>query len=167
MLTIGNIKIMKYRKTAEVEAFKLGINDIPDPQKWPIWLWKAVDEGTVNFSNFSIKTMEGPMQFKQGDWIIRGAEGEVYACDDEVFHGSYDPVSIGKVHFSKGWIGFDSPYGKAFIRVGSIIAIESDGPNVDILTEDQNYSALSVTVPQVLKAIEKANEARKPWWKVW
>ena len=38
-----------------------------------------------------IKTLEGTMQAKIGDWVIRGVKGEFYPCKDEVFRVSYEP----------------------------------------------------------------------------
>lgn len=37
-----------------------------------------------------IDTLEGEMTAKQGDAIIKGVEGEVYACDPKVFFKTYD-----------------------------------------------------------------------------
>lgn len=28
----------------------------------------------------------------EGDWIIRGVQGEFYACKSDIFHATYDPV---------------------------------------------------------------------------
>ena len=39
-----------------------------------------------------LKTLEGPMTAKPGDWIITGVEGEKYACDDAIFRKTYEPV---------------------------------------------------------------------------
>ena len=37
----------------------------------------------------SIKTLEGEMRARIGDWIIRGVEGEYYPCKDSVFRKTY------------------------------------------------------------------------------
>lgn len=39
-----------------------------------------------------IKTKEGTMRAKPGDWIITGVEGEQYPCDDKIFRKTYEPV---------------------------------------------------------------------------
>lgn len=39
-----------------------------------------------------IKTLEGLMESKPGDWIIRGVRGEIYACKPDIFAMTYDPV---------------------------------------------------------------------------
>lgn len=34
---------------------------------------------------------------KPGQWIVRGAKGEFYPCDDETFHWKYEEVENGEV----------------------------------------------------------------------
>lgn len=39
-----------------------------------------------------IATLEGVMQAKPGDYIIRGVQGEFYPCKPEIFEATYEPV---------------------------------------------------------------------------
>lgn len=39
-----------------------------------------------------VETLEGAMKANQGDWIIRGLEGEFYPCKASVFEASYEEV---------------------------------------------------------------------------
>lgn len=39
-----------------------------------------------------IATLEGVMQAKPGDWIIRGIEGEFYPCKPDIFEKTYERV---------------------------------------------------------------------------
>jgi len=39
--------------------------------------------------DFEVHTMEGVMKAKAGDWLIIGVEGEMYACDERIFHKTY------------------------------------------------------------------------------
>ncbi|PHQ30247.1 PGDYG domain-containing protein [Leeuwenhoekiella nanhaiensis] len=39
---------------------------------------------------FQVKTLEGMMQGKPGDWLMEGIQGELYACDDSIFKKTYD-----------------------------------------------------------------------------
>lgn len=39
-----------------------------------------------------IPTLEGPHLAREGDWIIRGTEGELYPCKPSVFARKYEPV---------------------------------------------------------------------------
>jgi hypothetical protein len=39
-----------------------------------------------------IKTLEGTMEARPGDWIIRGVKGELYPCKPDIFAATYEPV---------------------------------------------------------------------------
>lgn len=48
---------------------------------------------TVQYEKIlEIKTLEGVMTARTGDWIIKGTLGEFYPCKDEVFRKKYEPV---------------------------------------------------------------------------
>lgn len=40
----------------------------------------------------AIPTLEGLMIAAQGDWIIRGVQGELYPCKPDIFKVTYEPV---------------------------------------------------------------------------
>ena len=58
---------MTYRKKpVEVEAFKIGSDDIPE------WFSKELQAGNVSYNEaFYIKTLEGVMKADNGDYIIK------------------------------------------------------------------------------------------------
>lgn len=37
-----------------------------------------------------IKTLEGVMEVKEGDFIIKGIKGEFYPCNPDIFEASYE-----------------------------------------------------------------------------
>lgn len=39
-----------------------------------------------------IKTLEGTMRVKHGDWVIRGVKGELYPCKSDIFEATYEEV---------------------------------------------------------------------------
>lgn len=39
-----------------------------------------------------IPTLEGDMVAKEGDWIIKGVNNELYPCKDDIFQKTYDAV---------------------------------------------------------------------------
>jgi len=41
---------------------------------------------------FEVKTLEGLMKGKKGDYLIEGIKGELYICDREIFEESYDMI---------------------------------------------------------------------------
>lgn len=49
--------------------------------------------GTASGSHtLSIRTLEGTMQARPGDWIIRGVEGEFYPCANDIHRKTYRPA---------------------------------------------------------------------------
>ncbi len=38
----------------------------------------------------SIKTLEGVMEVREGDWIIKGVQGEFYPCKPDIFEQTYE-----------------------------------------------------------------------------
>lgn len=40
-----------------------------------------------------IHTLEGDMEASEGDWIIRGVQGEYYPCKPDIFEETYEIVS--------------------------------------------------------------------------
>ena len=39
-----------------------------------------------------IETLEGVMTVSPGDWVIKGVNGELYPCKDDIFKKTYDKV---------------------------------------------------------------------------
>ena len=39
-----------------------------------------------------IPTLEGDMECKPGDWIIKGVAGEFYPCKHEIFEATYEQL---------------------------------------------------------------------------
>ena len=39
-----------------------------------------------------IKTLEGDMEVRAGDWVITGVMGEKYPCRDDIFKQTYEEV---------------------------------------------------------------------------
>ena len=88
---------MKFRKKpVVVEAFQLNERGLVGED----WFWNAVSENKVithDFGKFNqnpawceIKTLEGTMIAKAGDFIIRGVQGELYPCTADIFMATYE-----------------------------------------------------------------------------
>ncbi len=39
-----------------------------------------------------IQTLEGEIEARLGDWIIRGVQGEFYPCKPDIFEATYEEV---------------------------------------------------------------------------
>ena len=48
--------------------------------------------GILSLSEITIKTLEGPLHVSDGDFIIKGVEGEFYPCKPDIFEKTYDVV---------------------------------------------------------------------------
>jgi hypothetical protein len=83
---------LRYRKKPVViEAWRY---DGADFTYRPQWLSDAIRAGQATFDpyNLVIKTLEGEMTARPGDWIIRGVKGEIYPCKPHIFAETYEPV---------------------------------------------------------------------------
>ncbi len=97
----------KYRKKpVVVEAVKLGwdtwseVCNFVDEKSFGVGVWlddttkEELPEGkTSNTMGLRIKTPEGMMLAKQGDYIIKGIAGEFYPCKADIFEQTYEPVN--------------------------------------------------------------------------
>lgn len=41
-----------------------------------------------------IRTLEGDVWAREGDWVIRGVAGEFYPCRGDIFAATYEPVGV-------------------------------------------------------------------------
>jgi hypothetical protein len=57
----------------------------------PPGTFKYTEEGTL-----LISTLEGTMEARDGDWIIRGVKGEFYPCKPDIFAATYEPLEGGE-----------------------------------------------------------------------
>lgn len=90
---------MKYRKKPVViEAFLLNERGLISED----WFWDAVTRNDIITHEFGkhyttpawceIKTLEGIMVAKTGDYIIKGVSGELYPCKPDIFEKTYEKV---------------------------------------------------------------------------
>lgn len=88
---------MKYKKKpVTIDAFQLNSRGLVGED----WFWDAVSRNEITtyyFGKFypedaycDIKTLEGTMRAKTGDYIIRGVNGEIYPCKADIFEKTYE-----------------------------------------------------------------------------
>lgn len=89
-------RVMRYRKKpVEIEAFQVKA-DFGAPK--PRWFTDAIMRGDVwgqggGNPYWTIKTLEGEMRAKLGDYIIQGVKGEIYPCKPDIFEATYEAVA--------------------------------------------------------------------------
>jgi len=90
---------MRYRKKPVViEAFQFYVDAMPD------WFMDKVSTNEVilrkcdynryskNEAHCEIKTLEGVMIAKGGDYVIKGVQGELYPCKPDIFEATYESL---------------------------------------------------------------------------
>lgn len=85
----------KYRnKPVVIEARQFTEKTRTDVVSWSGARNTAIDDDGCQYEtqNISIKTLEGEMMARPGDWIIRGVAGEFYPCQPDIFEATYEPV---------------------------------------------------------------------------
>lgn len=78
------------KRPVTIEAMQLtDATSVLDIEEW-------INSKTVGFSTnppkLWIDTLEGRMEARAGDWIIKGVNGEFYPCKDEIFIKTYQEV---------------------------------------------------------------------------
>lgn len=48
------------------------------------------------FTEITLQTLEGVMTVRQGDYIIKGINGEFYPCKPDIFEKTYDEIKTGE-----------------------------------------------------------------------
>lgn len=89
------------KKPIVIQAFQMTRERRLDNRDWPEWLnsaWQverckpgSLYQGTDD-GRLSIGTLEGSLGVSWDDWIIRGVQGEIYPCRDDIFRATYDEV---------------------------------------------------------------------------
>ena len=84
---------MKYRKKPVVIEAKQLLNTKESFNEIYEWLGMNVDLSAAQDGTFiNIATLEGTMQARIGDWIIKGIAGEFYPCKNDIFLATYEKV---------------------------------------------------------------------------
>ena len=77
------IKALQWNATAQVwDAMTTFIGDS-----------HVMSPGPIGSKSFYIETLEGRMQVSDGDYVIRGVEGEFYPCKPGIFEKTYDEAT--------------------------------------------------------------------------
>lgn len=89
--------VKKYRKKpVEVEVWLFNRENLETAESW---VRNYSDKMTL-FSQYGgekiwieIKTLEGVMKASEGDYIIKGINGELYPCKPDIFIKTYEEVT--------------------------------------------------------------------------
>lgn len=86
---------MKYKsKPVEIDAWEIESLEGEHTRRLPPhWVFEAIQAQKVAVNDdggLTIRTLEGTMQAKIGDFLILGTEGELYPCKPSVFKAKYE-----------------------------------------------------------------------------
>lgn len=80
--------VLIYKKLpVEVECVKWTGDNIAD-------VCDFCPDADMNNGNLIIKTLEGVMVALEGDFIIKGIEGEFWACRSDIFEKTYSLIRV-------------------------------------------------------------------------
>lgn len=80
---------VKYRKKpVVVEAYRFN----PAEKAHCITILEFADGGRGVDCRWGIRTLEGVLEVKPGDWIIKGVKGEFYPRKPDIFAETYEPA---------------------------------------------------------------------------
>lgn len=79
-VVVEAVQFLPYRKSYD-EIARLAVNGIRTVQ---------ILERDDGLPQLFIDTLEGRMEAKIGDWIIKGISGEIYPCKPDIFHATYE-----------------------------------------------------------------------------
>jgi len=57
------------------------------------WTGSVTDPIWINPGECYIRTLEGDMHVSEGDWIIKGVNGEFYPCKPDIFAKLYETIT--------------------------------------------------------------------------
>ena len=87
---------MKYRKKpviVEAVRYWADVETFEDAERFTGQAFDARDAACHILSGvFPIKTLEGTMWAREGDYIIKGVHGECYPCKPDIFDETYEEV---------------------------------------------------------------------------
>lgn len=80
------------KKPVTIDAWLIDFGNKPLPD----WVNSAFASEVIDWcpagEGLYINTLEGHMKGNNGDWLIRGVKGELYACKPDIFAATYDPA---------------------------------------------------------------------------
>ena len=106
---------MKIRKKPViVDAWEIDTMELQYQGNTPDWVWHAYKEdkvlGTASDGHdmiLRIRTLEGIMSARDGDILVKGVRGELYAINRAIFEETYDVVEESEEEYEKSAKGIE------------------------------------------------------------
>lgn len=80
------------KKPVVIEAVQYLADDAGDVANWcgGTVVFLVPDRSPASLWFLDIPTLEGKMRASEGDWIIKGVQGEFYPCKPDIFEQTYE-----------------------------------------------------------------------------
>ena len=82
------------KKSVTIDAWLIDFGNKPLPE----WVNEAFRTEVIDWcpagEGLFINTLEGPMLGANGSWLIKGVQGELYACKPDIFEATYTRASL-------------------------------------------------------------------------
>jgi hypothetical protein len=96
MPTLWSLIVIKYRKKpVEVEAVQLNKDNAEEIAQWcGGMVTEEIDpqDDEKRYAAINIPTLEGTMRASEGDYVIKGTQGEFYPCKPGPFADTFEVV---------------------------------------------------------------------------
>lgn len=97
------------KKPIAIEAFQYDGDLMDSDGRYyvPDWAVKSCEDGTMYYKpdtpgELYIRTPDGEMYVPVGSYILRGVEGELYPCRQDIFEKTYESVDLDDKMFDFG-----------------------------------------------------------------
>jgi len=74
--------------------YKITKDDIKDIKWLSVQKKSIVIHAIQIFVDFEVQSKEGLVKGKSGDYLMKGIQGELYICDQEIFNKTYNIVGL-------------------------------------------------------------------------
>ena len=153
----------KYRKKpVEIEAVKFDGTD-----ETVEWLLPQLKSGEIcrACNKLYIKTLEGVMEAKVGDYVIKGVNGEFYPCKPDIFEKTYEKIEDDDLLNEKPIFFEDlkNGYTKAYTKSDIDMLIEDNKRLKEelFMERTKNEAEIYSKVAELKRQLDTSNEVIK------
>ena len=150
------------KKPVEVEAVQFDGTD--ESVEWLLPQLKSGEIGRA-CNKLYIKTLEGVMEAKVGDYVIKGVNGEFYPCKPDIFEKTYEKIEDDDLLNEKPIFFEDlkNGYTKAYTKSDIDMLIEDNKRLKEELLMERtlNEAGIDSKVAELKRQLDTSNEVIK------
>lgn len=150
------------KKPVEVEAVQFDGTD--ESVEWLLPQLKSGEIGRA-CNKLYIKTLEGVMEAKVGDYVIKGVNGEFYPCKPDIFEKTYEKIEDDDLLNEKPIFFEDlkNGYTKAYTKSDIDMLIEDNKRLKEELLMERTLNEVGIDskVAELKRQLDTSNEVIK------